>query len=313
MKHLTDAAIARLISPQTALKLAEKAFRAWGEHRVQMPAKVYLTLPEGDFRAMPAYIRSGAGGVVGVKWISVYPGNIAKGLPAVNGTLLLSDAGNGRLKAVMDANVLTALRTGAAGALATRLLARPDADRLLVVGAGVQSVYQILCHLTLRRWASIQVWAPDPLQSRRFIERLKPALRKQVTPADTLHKAVAQADVICTCTPSRKPLIKSAWVMPGTHINAIGADAPGKQELEIALLKRSRLFVDDWVQASHSGEINVAHSRAVIHRRDIESDLGTVLVRKAGFKRKVGDITVFDSTGLAVQDMMMADHAAKYA
>jgi alanine dehydrogenase len=313
LKHLTDAAIARLITPKTALQLAEKAFRAWGERRVQMPAKVYLTLPEGDFRAMPAYIRSGGGGIVGVKWISVYPGNIAKGLPAVNGTLLLSDANNGRLKAVMDANVLTALRTGAAGALATRLLSRPDADRLLLVGAGVQSIYQIHCHLRLRRWASIQVWAPDPEQSRRFIQRLKPALRRQVTPADTLSEAAAQADVICTCTPSRKPLIKSAWVRPGTHINAIGADAPGKQELDIALLKRSRLFVDDWTQASHSGEINVAHSRGTIGPRDVESDLGTVLVRRARFRRKAGDITVFDSTGLAVQDMMMADHAAQYA
>lgn len=313
MKHLTDAAISRLISPATALGLAEKAFRAWGERRVQMPAKVYLTLPEGDFRAMPAYIRSGRGGVVGVKWISVYPGNIAKGLPAVNGTLLLSDAENGRLKAVMDANVLTALRTGAAGALATRLLARPDADRLLLVGAGVQSVYQILCHLTLRRWSSIQVWAPDPRQSRRFVGRLKPALRKLITPVGSLDEAARQADVICTCTPSRKPLIQSAWVRPGTHINAIGADAPGKQELEIALLKKSRLFVDDWIQASHSGEINVAHSRGRIHRRDIESDLGTLLVRKTRFKRKAGDITVFDSTGLAVQDMMMADHAVQNA
>lgn len=313
MIYLNDKTIGRIIQPKTALALAEKAFRAWGEKRSQMPPKVYLTLPGGDFRAMPAYIRSSAGaGVVGVKWISVYPSNIQKGLPAVNGTLLLSDASTGRLRAVMDANVLTALRTGGAGALATRLLARPDAGNLLLVGAGVQSVYQILCHAAWRRWTTILVWSPDLMQSQRLIKGLPEALRRIARPADELKAAVAASDVICTCTPSRKPLIQASWVRPGTHINAIGADAPGKQELQMELLKRSTLIVDDWIQASHSGEINVAHSKGLIDRKDVAGDLGGILVRRTPRKRKTGEITIFDSTGLAVQDMIMADYAVNH-
>ena len=117
--------------------------------------------------------------------------------------------------------------------------------------------------------------------------------------------------MICACTPSRKPLILDSWVKPGTHINAIGADAPGKQELEIRLLERSRVVVDDWVQASHSGEINVAHSRGRFDRRDIRGDLGTLLFKKIKVRTKSSDITIFDSTGLAVQDMIMADYAVQ--
>lgn len=313
MKILTDGQIARKIPPAAALRIAEAAFRAWGEKRVQMPPKVYLTLPEGDFRAMPAYIRArkGGGGVVGVKWISVYPGNIAKGLKAVNGTLLLSDASTGRLKAVMEANVLTALRTGAAGALATRFLARPDASRLLLVGAGVQSVYQLACHALLKKWKSVRVWAPNPAQARVFAKQNRTTGPAAVEAASSLKEAVRDSDVICSCTPSRKPLILSRWVSPGTHINAIGADAPGKQELEIALLKRSRVVVDDWAQASHSGEINVAHHRGLLNRSSIAGDLGTLLTAGRPVRRSTADITIFDSTGLAVQDMMMADYATR--
>lgn len=312
MKFLTDAQIARKIPPRTALRLAEEAFQAWGEKRVLMPPKVYLTLPKGDFRAMPALIRSKkGGGVVGIKWISVYPGNAALGLPAVNGTLLLSDASTGRTKAVMEANVLTALRTGAAGALATRLLARPDASRLLLVGAGVQSFYQLQTHAVLKRWSAVGVWSPEPRQSALFARKHSSAAGRAIRAFISLEEAVRDADVICTCTPSRKPLVLDRWVRPGTHINAIGADAPGKQELQIPLLERSRVVVDDWVQASHSGEINVAHARGRFSRRRICGDLGTVLVQRLSVRQKAGDITVFDSTGLAIQDMMMADHAAR--
>ncbi len=307
MKILTDTQIARKIPPQAALRLAEAAFLAWGQKRVQMPPKVYLTLPEGDFRAMPAYIRTTGvgGGVVGVKWISVYPGNIKKGFKAVNGTLLLSDASTGRLKAVMEANVLTALRTGAAGALATRFLANPDASRLLLVGSGVQSAYQLACHKLLKKWSTIRVWAPDPRQAERF------AREHRIEAARSLEAAVRDSDVISSCTPSRKPLILSDWVSPGTHINAIGADAPGKQELQIALLKRSRVVVDDWVQASHSGEINVAHTRGLFFKKSVTGDLGTLLAAKRKVRRSAADVTIFDSTGLAVQDMMMADYAVR--
>lgn len=326
MKFLTDREIGRLINPAAAFRLAQQAFSAWGEKRVQMPPKVYLTLSKGDFRAMPALIKPSKGGggaattgdgsgIVGIKWISVYPDNLKKGLPAVNGTLLLSDAATGRLQAVLEANVLTALRTGAAGALATQLLAPPTASKLLLVGAGVQSAYQLTSHLVLKRWASVSIWSPDPAQSRNFITQHGSDVKKyrntQFGAVDSLESAVRSAHVICTCTPSRRPLIENSWVAAGTHINAIGADAPGKQELEISLLRRAKVVVDDWEQASHSGEINVACSRKKFFQKNIVGDLGTVLVRKRGVRKSPEDITIFDSTGLAIQDMIMADYAVR--
>lgn len=326
MKILTDRNIARRISPEVALRLAEAAFTAWGERRVQMPPKVYLNLAKGDFRAMPACIlpslagrRRGRGrgkaAVVGVKWISVYPDNVSRNLPAVNGTLLLSDASTGCLRAILEANVLTALRTGAAGALATRLLASPSATRLLLVGAGVQSAYQLSCHLALRPWTTVSVWSPDDSESERFVARHRANLKKNhprtcLVPVRSLESAVRSAQVICTCTPSRKPLIRNEWVAPGTHINAIGADAPGKQELETALVRRAKVVVDDWEQASHSGEINVACSQRKLKKSRTWGDLGGLLVSRRRVRTRREDVTVFDSTGLAIQDMIMADYAA---
>jgi alanine dehydrogenase len=302
---ITEADVRRTLTPADSNRLVESCFRALGRGAFRMPAKVYLQVPDGDFRAMPSYGRI-HGGIAGIKWISVFPENARRGLPTVIGTLLLNDVRTGRLLAQIEANTLTAYRTGSAGAVASGALGRPRPRVLGLVGAGVQAEFQLRCHLARFRFEKVLVWSPDPAEVRAFVRRA--GRSAPARPAGTLEACVRQADILCTCTPSRKPLVRAGWVRGGTHINAIGADAPGKEELEGGLLGRSRVFVDDWEQASHSGEINVPFSRGRFTRRDLAGTLTDTLLGRAAGRKRADDITVFDSTGLAVQDLVLADH-----
>lgn len=301
MRIIRERDVLKSLTHAQAIRLVENAFRALALGKAEMPPKIYLTLPKGDFRAMPASLQQGAKGV-GMKWISVFPGNRSKGKLAVIGHLLLNDPETGELRAVIEANELTALRTGAAGALATRLL-HPRVRNIGVVGAGVQSAHQIRAHLAIFKPQGLFVWSPKENEARSFGRRFR--LPRKVQAVRTIEELTAQCDVICTCTPSRKPVVPLRGLQSGTHINAIGADAPGKQELDAQILRKARVFVDDWEQASHSGEINVAVSKGLFRRKDLAGTLGELLVGRAR-KPRAGEITVFDSTGLAVQDMALA-------
>lgn len=303
--YITEARVAAALGPAEANRIIERCFRHLHDPgTVQMPSKIYLHLPKGDFRAMPAYTALD-GGIVGVKWISVFPENPARNkLPSVIGTLFLNDVGTGSLLAVIEANTVTALRTGAAAAVASKHLARPGSRELGIVGAGFQAGYQIRCLSKIFRFDRIRVWSPFSNEGERFVKRFGsefPALEFE----PDLERCVRSSDILCTCTPSRKPLVLQKWVKPGTHINAIGADAPGKQELETALTRSARIFVDDWAQASHSGEINVPISQGKLSEKNIAGTLTDAVLHPSD-RRKDADITIFDSTGLAIQDIMLA-------
>ena len=300
----------RVLTPEIANRLVEKSFRLLNKAgtQVQMPPKIYLHLPRGDFRAMPAYASLAEGAACGIKWISVFPDNARKKLPTVIGTLLLNDPKTGKLLAVIEADTLTALRTGAAGAVASKQLARRESSTLSLAGAGRQALYQLLCHLSFFQFRKVFVWSPDPGEITSFIKR-NSKLCLVLEGERDLKRCVEEADILCTCTPSRKPLIDASWVGEGTHINAIGADAPGKQELDEKLLLKSSIFVDDWNQASHSGEINVPFSKGALSKSDIKDTLTHALINN--YRRKPREITLFDSTGLAIQDMVVADYIYK--
>ena len=194
-----------------------------------MPPKIYLTLPKGDFRAMPVYTRLG-GGLVGVKWICVFPENAKKKLPSVIGNILLNDAETGRMLALIQASTITAYRTGSAGAVASRYLAVRKPQVLALVGAGVQSEYQLKCHLDLFDFKRVTVWSPFPDEVERFLKRTR-SLFPGITGGTDLQAAVRDADIICTCTPSRKAMNKAAWYKPGCPNNANGAVAPANRDM----------------------------------------------------------------------------------
>ena len=284
----------------------------YGKNLVQMPAKIYLHLDKynGDFRAMPAYIEGME--ACGLKWVNVHPKNRRFGLPCVTAVLILSDPRNGFPLCIMDATLLTNLRTGAAGGIAAKYLARKDSSVVGLVGCGVQARTQLLALKELFRIKLVYVWGPKREYAKKFLKDTE-YLGLNVKIKDNIPGCVEEADIVVTTTPVRKPIVKSEWIKHGTHINAIGADAKGKEELEPALLKKAKLVVDDWQQASHSGEINVPLSRGIITKKDIYATLGEVLIGKKKGRVSSKEITIFDSTGLAIQDVAVANLVYKRA
>ncbi len=283
----------------------EAVFAAHARGEVQMPPKVYVTLPLGDFRTMPGYVP--AQETAGVKIVNVHPGNRAMGLPTVMALTILLDARTGSPEALLNATRLTDLRTGAGGAIACRRLAPKKCIVLGVIGCGQQAEAQIRAIALEREVEEVRIWGPTPSRAER-LAAVFPTLDVRCVPIET----ACDADVLVTTTPSRKPLVMDAWVHEGTHINAIGADAPGKQELDPRLLKRARVFVDDREQAVHSGEVNVPISEGVYRPEEIAGTLGEVVIGRKG-RESGGEITIFDSTGLAIQDLAIARLALQSA
>jgi ornithine cyclodeaminase/alanine dehydrogenase len=275
----------------------EQAFAAYGRGQVQMPAKVYLSLPEhnGDFRAMPASMDGSAG----IKWVNSHPDNPAKhGLPAVMAVYILSDPATAAPLAIMDATLLTAMRTGAAGAVASKYLAVAKPRSLGFVGCGVQARVLLEAHRV--------IYGGDlELRMADVRGEAAAAFAREAGGGVASLEHAAACDIVCASTPSRTPVIARSWVRPGTHINAMGADGPGKQELDPELLLAGKLVIDDHEQAHHSGEINVPLAQGTLKDEDIYGMLGDIVAgSKAG--RSGDEITIFDSTGLAIQDAAVA-------
>ena len=279
-----------------AMEAVEAGFRAHAEGRARMPAKVYLDLPEldGDFRAMPALY----GAYAGVKWVNAHPHNPRRfGLPAVLGTYVLSDAKTALPLAIMDATVLTALRTGAAAGVATRYLANLPLSRVGFVGTGVQAR---MFRAALRTLGSFEVLAADRDEgaAQRFAQE---SGGRTVSLAEA-----AGCPVVCVATPSCTPVIERAWIGEGTHVNAMGADGPGKQELDPQILTTARVVVDEPAQSLHGGELNVPVSQGLYSADRIAATLGEVILGTKPGRLRDSDVTIFDSTGLAIQDVALA-------
>jgi alanine dehydrogenase len=294
---LTRADVAALATMDMALAAVERAFVAHARGDARMPVKVYLDLKEhaGDFRAMPAIMGDSAG----VKWVSSHPENPRRfGLPSVMGVYILSDPATARPLAIMDATLLTALRTGAAAGVATRALLGRAPASVGFIGTGVQARHFLAAHRA--QWPRFEVLCADASRE------AAAAFATEAGGRAVSVEEAAGADVVCLATPSRTPVVERAWVRPGAHLNAMGADAPGKQELETALTLAARVFVDDLEQASESGEVNVPLHHGDMRREQIAGTIGQVLVGAVPGRRAAEEITVFDSTGLAIQDVALA-------
>jgi alanine dehydrogenase len=285
-------------------RAVESAFADHGRGEVQMPPKVYITLPRGDFRTMPAYLPSL--GIAGVKIVNVHPENPLQGLPTVMALTIILDLATGKPAAILNATRLTDMRTGSAGAVAAKYLSPKPEVVLGVVGTGRQAEAQVLATSRELKIRKIRVWSRDSSHAKRFADRF----REYDCTVEGLER-VCDCDLLVTTTPSRAPLIRDEWVHEGMHINAIGADAPGKQELDPAILRRAQVFVDDPAQAVHSGEINVPIRSGLFREQDIAGTIGEVVIGKKK-RRDRNAITVFDSTGLAIQDLAIAKIALQH-
>mgnify|MGYP000041242627 FL=1 len=283
----------------------EAAFAAYENGTAQMPPKSYVDLPQynGDFRSMPAYLQTDDWQAAGIKWVNVHPDNPDQfALPTVMGTLVYSDPRNGFPLAVMDATKLTMKRTGAAAAVATDHLAIPDASTLGIIGAGVQSYSQLEAISEIRPIETVVISDLDEDRIERFIQAFEDDFEIR---SGTVSEA-ASCDVLSTVTPVESPIVSMDDLGDHTHVNAMGADAEGKQELQTEVVRDATLVIDDFEQTTHSGEINVPWSAEEIDKRDINAELGEVVVGNALDCDTASGVTVFDSTGLAIQDIAAA-------
>ena len=287
------AAVQAAVSPGRAVDVVREAFVAYARGEWSMPPKVYVpAYPAGDFRAMPAL----GGGHALLKWVTSFPGNPGMGLPTVTGLVLLSDASNGMPEAVLDAGAVTALRTGAAAVLAAETLGRPDAREASVIGAGVNG--RAVARTFAGRGREVLLWDIDSERA----EQAAAAVGGQV--AGSREEALG-ADLVVTVTPGKAIVFEEGSLRPGQHASLMGADGPGKAEIAVGELARVRIFCDDWEQASHNGDLAHAVELGAVPRENV-TQLGDVLTGTADGRRAGDDVTVFDSTGLAIQDLAIA-------
>jgi ornithine cyclodeaminase/alanine dehydrogenase-like protein (mu-crystallin family) len=286
---ISGEAVLVAIDPKTAIDRTREAFERYGHGEWSMPAKVYLdSPPHGDFRAMPAR----GDGLALLKWVTSFPGNSARGLPVVRGEVLLSDAETGEELAVIECSSVTSLRTGAAAAVSAEALAREGASSVGIIGCGVNGAWAARCLAAAGYGPGV---CADP----------------RVDPAEALAdelgwragdrgEAAAQ-DVVVTVTPGEELVVLDSDLRPGQHFAVLGADAHGKQEVDLAAMERCRLFCDEWEQASAGGELANGVDAGVVSRERV-TQIGDVLNGAPG-RDTEDEITLFDSTGLAIQDL----------
>jgi alanine dehydrogenase len=304
---LTRQDVEKILTPPVANVTVEKAFRAYSLGRTQMPPKSYLYFPKGDLRSMPAYICGEGFDIAGIKSVNVHPQNAAFHLPSVMAVIILNDPQTGFPLAIMDGTYLTCIRTGAAGAVAAKYLSRKDSQVAGFVGCGAQARAQLACLMEVRDIQKIKIWQfpKDKECVRNFSAWARKTYKLEAHVSPRMDAVTMNSDIVVATTPSRAPLVNC--VSPGTHINAIGADAPGKQEINPQILKQAKVAVDDWTQASHSGEINVPISQKQMTKRDVHALLGDIVAGKKRGRTSAKEITLFDATGLAILDISCAD------
>lgn len=298
----TVAANARM---SDVIPAVEDAFGAYDRGDVLMPAKSYVELDQynGDFRSMPAYMDAGDWDAAGIKWVNVHPDNPDKhGLPTVMGTMVYSDPETALPLSIMDGTELTRQRTGAAAAVATDHLAVEDATSLGIVGAGVQSYTQLEAIAEIRPIETVVVSDVSDEAIEAFIDEFGDEFDVR---RGSIEEA-ASCDILSTVTPVEEPVVDRADLGEQTHVNAMGADAEGKQELDVEILQESKLVIDDYDQCTHSGEINVPWGAGAIDDSDLYGELGEIVTGQKDGRTSDDGITVFDSTGLAIQDVATA-------
>jgi ornithine cyclodeaminase/alanine dehydrogenase-like protein (mu-crystallin family) len=286
-------AVLAAVDPSAAVERTRTAFERHAAGEWQMPAKVYLdSPPSGDFRAMPAR----GDGLAILKWVTSFPENPRRGLPVVTGALLVSSAESGELLAILDCAAVTSLRTGAAAAVSAHALGAPGGRTVGIVGCGVNGAWAARCLAATGYGPGICADLDT-----RAAEGLAAELGWRAGPSED---ALAQ-DVVVTVTPGAEPVVEAGALRPGQHLAALGADAHGKSEVALDALERCALFCDDWAQAAAGGELSGAVDEGRVRREDV-TPIGEVLLGRADGRTATDQITLFDSTGLAIQDLAIA-------
>ncbi|MGE5636067.1 MAG: ornithine cyclodeaminase family protein [Nocardioidaceae bacterium] len=280
------------ISPLEAVERVRDGFVRFATGEWEMPAKLYLQVPPGgDFRAMPAK----GGGLAILKWVTSFPHNPRLGLPVVMGLICVSSSEDGRPLALVDVRAVTALRTGAVAVVAAQELGREDAASVGVIGCGLHGAWAARC-LAAAEYGPGVCFDPDPDAAG--------ALAGELGWEAGRREDALGCDVVTCVTPGAEPVVRAGDLRPGLHLNMLGADGPGKAEAEPDAVARAELFCDEWVQASHGGELTRAVEAGLVGRERV-TELGEVLTGRAPGRSSAAAVTLFDSTGLAIQDLAL--------
>ena len=316
MRILSRQEIEKLINAAEAISIMEEVFAAITEGKALIPERTVITKDQSDDSVlfMPGYLKSSDG--IGAKVVSVFPSNVRKGVPTISAQILLCDPESGAVHAILDGTYITALRTAATTAVATKYLAREDAIRLGVFGAGVQGQRQVEAHCTLRPLKSIVIFDPNAekaqalvLQSRRWCDA-----SVEIKAAKDPNDVLSQCDIIITATTSPTPVFDGSLLTPGTHINSIGSYKPHVREVDDATIQRSKIAVDSYEHAlKEAGDLIQPIERGILKKADILAELGELVLHRKTVRRTPEDITFFKCVGLAVQDIAVAQRVLEKA
>jgi ornithine cyclodeaminase/alanine dehydrogenase-like protein (mu-crystallin family) len=301
--------VGKLLPMADCIGAMERALAALARGEAQLPLRSILWLPEkvGALGLMPAHLAPDK--VLGVKAVTFFHGNEGTELDTHQGAVLLFEAERGSLLAIIDATSVTAIRTAAASGVATKLLAREDAGDLALVGSGVQARTHLEAMLAVRRLRRVRVASLSVERAKRFAEGQGKRHGIVIEVAPTVREAVEGADIVCTVTSAREPVVEGAWISPGAHVNAVGSSVPFARELDTAAVVKSRLYVDRRESTlNEAGDFLMPKNEGAIGDDHIVGEIGEILIGQAAGRRSPEEITLFKSLGLAIEDVAAARH-----
>jgi ornithine cyclodeaminase/alanine dehydrogenase-like protein (mu-crystallin family) len=304
---VSGADIRRALPMSECIEAVDRAMRALSDLGADVPLRTIMQLPGGRnfFGVMPGYLDDPRG--LGAKILTVYPDNTKRGLASHVGLVVLFDTETGMPLAVMDAAEITAIRTAAASAVATRALARKDASSLAILGTGEQAATHLEAIARIRSLRTIRVWGRSADKAQRLAEEAGAKLSLSIEIARTAEEAVKGIEIVCTVTGSHEPVLNGAWLSPGTHVNLVGSSRLTSREVDDALVARSRFFVDSRTSArAEAGELKHAIDAGLVTESHVLGEIGEVLNGGAAGRTSDQDITVYKSLGIAVQDLAAA-------
>ncbi len=305
---LREEDVRSVLGIRDAIPLMEDALRSFSTGGAVQPLRAVVPVAAhgGVLGAMPGFLTSPA--ALGAKLVTFFPRNEAE--PTHLAVVLLFEAGSGRLQAILDGRWITEARTAAVSAAATKVLARPGAKSLAILGSGVQAASHLEAMTLVRPIREVRVWSRTPENARRFAEEWGSRLRLPVEAAATARAAVEGADLVVTATSAREPVLRGEWLPAGAHVNAVGACRPDWRELDTGAVARARLYVDARVSAlSESGDILLPIREGAISESHLVAEIGSVLAGGAPGRGSGEEITIFKSLGLAVEDVAAARFA----
>jgi ornithine cyclodeaminase/alanine dehydrogenase-like protein (mu-crystallin family) len=306
---INQAEVLQLLPMNEAIEVIAEALKTLARGHAILPLRPVLWLPEkvGALGMMPSYL--GDLKAMGLKVVSVFPGNHGTQYDSHQGAVMLFETEHGRLLAIVDASEITAIRTAATTAVATRLLARADASDLALLGSGVQARTHLEAMLLARPVKRVRVWSRDPDHARLFAEHESQRHGVKVEPMGTAQEAVAGADIICTVTASREPVLMGDWIAPGAHVNAVGSSVAFTRELDTAAVVKARMFVDRRESTiNEAGDFLFPKKEGAIGDDHIRGEIGEILLGQIAGRTSPDEITLFKSLGLAVEDLAAAHH-----